>query len=423
MDAVKPGRLLDFFHHHRGAASLASLIRLNHSDTPRDGAAPRTGESLELSADPRAPGRVLSAEIVQRLDIFREGAAAAQALPGETQDFSPGSVAGRILARVAEALDGLDSDAPRRAGLLEQARDGVARGFEAARAQLAASDTLNDDVQVQLENTYALINQGLERLAEGQSVALAQAPSSPDATGARLAFSGAAFSTRENTSLVIDTLDGDRVTIQIDKRAEASRALSSLEAGGLRSGAGTAALSAGVAFSYRVEGELDEDERAAIDDLLARVDRVSETFFDGNVQAAFNQAAALGIEGGELASFSVQLSQVQRFEAVAAYQGTGAEGQASGAPEAIEGYGRDLRELFEQAPRTPLARPSEAAADLFRHVFNERARSQFGELRDQAFSALDGLVAQLRDEYRAREAQASGDGAEHQAETGRGDDG
>lgn len=62
-------------------------------------------------------------------------------------------------------------------------------------------------------------------------------------------------------------------------------------------------------FHISVEGELDEDELAAINDLLSQVGDLSETFFAGDVEAAFEQALEIGFDESEIAKFSLNLRQ------------------------------------------------------------------------------------------------------------------
>ncbi len=62
-------------------------------------------------------------------------------------------------------------------------------------------------------------------------------------------------------------------------------------------------------FHLSVEGELDEDELAAINDLLGQVGDLSETFFAGDVEGAFTQALEIGFDESEIAKFSLNLRQ------------------------------------------------------------------------------------------------------------------
>lgn len=62
-------------------------------------------------------------------------------------------------------------------------------------------------------------------------------------------------------------------------------------------------------FAISVQGELDEDELGAINDLLSQVGDLSETFFSGNVEEAFEMALEIGFDESEIARFTLDLKQ------------------------------------------------------------------------------------------------------------------
>ncbi len=62
-------------------------------------------------------------------------------------------------------------------------------------------------------------------------------------------------------------------------------------------------------FHITVDGELDEDELGAINDLLNQVGSLSESFFSGNIEEAFEMALEIGFDEDEIAQFSLSLRQ------------------------------------------------------------------------------------------------------------------
>jgi hypothetical protein len=73
-------------------------------------------------------------------------------------------------------------------------------------------------------------------------------------------------------------------------------------------------------FSFSVKGELDEDELKAIGQLLADANELTEEFFNGDIETAFNQALELGFDEQELSSFALQLTKVENTEVIKAYE-------------------------------------------------------------------------------------------------------
>ena len=60
-------------------------------------------------------------------------------------------------------------------------------------------------------------------------------------------------------------------------------------------------------LEFEVDGSLDADELEAIADLLQGVDELSQTFFDGDMTKAFDQALQLGYDKSEIAGYALEL--------------------------------------------------------------------------------------------------------------------
>jgi len=73
-------------------------------------------------------------------------------------------------------------------------------------------------------------------------------------------------------------------------------------------------------FSFSVKGELDEDELEAIGQLVSDANDLAEEFFNGDIEAAFNQALALGFDEQELSSFALQLTKIENTQVIKAYE-------------------------------------------------------------------------------------------------------
>lgn len=391
------------------SARLASINTNN--DTP---ASPGdNADQADLARAAAAPNQVLNAEILRSLDaaLARDGVGLDRnATPA---DFSPEKVAERVLGFIDSVVNQAAGDDTRRSTLLRQARDGVEQGFQEARDILDGLGVLQGDIADNVDKTYALIQDGLDRLAAGESALSAAAQDGGPLT--QLAFQSSSISASRSTSLVVDTLDGDRVTISIDKQVAASRTRFAASDGTSQLSGIETKREASSNFSFSVDGELDDKERQAIESLVKRIDKVSDKFFDGNVQAAFNKAAKLKFNSKELAGFSLDLKFTRSIEAVRTYSASASDQKATGGLADIAGFGQDLRGLFSAAEQSTLARPAEDAARLFKHLVDERAAHHAPHSqRDGALSSLRGLLDQLLAE---RETPAEDAGHEHERES------
>lgn len=75
-------------------------------------------------------------------------------------------------------------------------------------------------------------------------------------------------------------------------------------------------------FSLSIEGDLNEDELKSINNLIKKMTKVSDKFFDGNTVGAFKHASKIGFNTEQIAGFSMDLNRETSVQAIAAYQQT-----------------------------------------------------------------------------------------------------
>ncbi len=409
MEATLLGRLINPYTRN----SLENLFSRTVVSTPKDAlsASAATADQADLGAAAASPAQVLNREILDSLDkILSTNGGSGLDRSAAADAYTPEKVADRVLGFI-ESVVGQEMDEGKRSELLEQARAGVEKGFTEARDILEGLGALNGDVAENIDRTFELIQNGLERLASNGAEADESA-----AVATQAGFVTSSYSTEQTTSLIVNTLEGDRVTIDISKQATSSRTevAGSTDDGGFTSV--QSSRQASVNFSFNVEGDLNEDEQEAVDNLIKRIDKVSDKFFDGNIQAAFNKASNLKFDSEELAGYSLSLSNSQTYRAVAAYQQSqpvSAEPEAASLGDAAA-LGGEVRGLIDEAAATtPLAEPARDVANIFNTLTNERASAfGFDAMKDDAMSALRDLVSRIVDNYKLDQAE------EHEDEHG-----
>ena len=73
-------------------------------------------------------------------------------------------------------------------------------------------------------------------------------------------------------------------------------------------------------FSIGIDGDLDDEELNAIGDLLNKIENLSVSFFEGDLDLAFNQASNMGYDANEIVGFSLNLKHVEIEKVRATYQ-------------------------------------------------------------------------------------------------------
>jgi len=187
---------------------------------------------------------------------------------------------------------------------LEQGLEGFVKGFNEAKDIIEDMGLLTPALSGEINTTYDLVTKGVEALRnEINGIATERA---------NTVIVEANLSSSESFSLAVTTQDGDRVSIEISRAEQAS--FSSLNA--------SQQYSSSNSFNLSVEGELDEGEMAALNQLLQDVDQIAGDFFKGNYAQAFEQAIELNINKDELNSLDLQLKKTTTIQALAAYGST-----------------------------------------------------------------------------------------------------
>ncbi len=187
--------------------------------------------------------------------------------------------------------------------MMAEARTGIVSGFQEAKDILNNTGIMNDALEEGIDKSYEFIEQGLKSFAQGGSE---QALSAANTYAARVGQ-------LQSGSLSLYTRDGDKVVLSFED---------SMQSGYQQSADGaTYALSLSSRFNLSVEGEIDDGERQAITDFLDDLDQLANEFFSGDLDVAFENAAQLQLDESELASFALNLSQVQTVQVQQVYSG------------------------------------------------------------------------------------------------------
>lgn len=306
----------------------------------------------------------------------------------ESEPPSPKEVADKILGVVINRLEqeAEQGASPERIGmLLEQAESGITKGFKQAENQIEQLGLSSDELSDDIDQSQKLINKGLNILQQAyiesdsekannpptstptptltstsnepsarhtDNTQKNQVESSPlneipkreiSQTAGYSQFSALS----ESTSIEIETQDGDIVSFSL------SQLQASFKEGAFDSEAShyEGSYSSGQ-YAYSVEGDLDENEIKALNDLMVQIESLSEQFFGGDFQGAFESALSLGFDGAEIAGFSLnmnitQIQQVSTYEQVSNMGSSDHHQNTQFAP--LSNFAHDLLETHKQA--------------------------------------------------------------------------
>lgn len=276
------------------------------------------------------------------------------ALAGKANDYTPDKVAGRILGFIEQRLQSeqaAGADTGKLQKLFDQARSGVEKGFAEARKILDGMGVLQGKVASDIDDTYQKIQDGFSDLNKRFN---------PDAALVEGSTKIAAYSERfaakaETFEMEVTTRDGDRLRISI-AQASANWSQSGVVASSNGNGSSVVASSQSGslqigAWQVSVEGELDDKERAALEKLFGQVQELSNKFYAGDLSGAFDRAMALEMDGEQLASMSLRLTQTTVRQATDAYSAVAQDGgqAASAVNNSLIDYAQGLLEALRSA--------------------------------------------------------------------------
>jgi hypothetical protein len=234
---------------------------------------------------------------------------------------------------------------------LEAGLSGFKKGFAEASEKLEALSLLSPEIKTDIGKTYDLVLEGVDELRkkfiESTNPTETAAPSNnskgelktattnkpatklevpdflPSATSSSIGYGNYEYGRAREFSFELTTKDGDKVIIKASSSEGLAVEGGRATRGNNSAGALNASYSSSQSFSLSVEGDLNEEELGAINDLLGRVNDLAGQFFNGNLDTAFEQALNLGYDDEQIGSFSLNLAQAEIQQVTQAYQNVG----------------------------------------------------------------------------------------------------
>ena len=112
----------------------------------------------------------------------------------------------------------------------------------------------------------------------------------------------------EQTTLLIQTQEGDTVRLKIKTRESLDAASATTQSGDRLVAELQLAARSSTQIAISVDGDLNPDELAAIQSVVEQAGVLADAFFAGDLQSAFSDAAALQIDPTQLAQVGLRLS-------------------------------------------------------------------------------------------------------------------
>lgn len=331
------------------------------------------------------PSQVLLGKLAEQIPGMT-----AEKLSGlDADNFTPDKVAGRISDFVAKGLDAArarGASDERLNQMYEAAVKGVEKGFQEARDILDNLNVLNGSIAEQVDETEKLTFDALAEIAPGSREATAQA-----VMGAAERYRNA-----EDMSLTVQTRDGDEVSINFSRNQSYD---ATYGAGADSEGNAVAWMdvsrSDSSQYQFSVQGELDEGELDALQQMIRDISGVADEFFNGDVQKAFDQSADISFDASELQSMELNMSYSRSWAQASTYEQVGNLEQPVDKPGLR--LGQLMKDLAESAGGPSLGflqSPAQAGRDLMNGLVEQDSRftDALKELQDSYRDNLKQLL-------------------------------
>lgn len=371
-------------------------------------AAAQSGVPVEPPASQAAPrlssalGSTLAAPALRGAQAYQ----AIQATAAPTDD-SQNPYAKTILGFMAQQLardvaDGASAEALQ--NRLAAGLKGFESGFQQASSQLQAAGLLTDDIATAIGQTHSQVLEGINTLAKAYGLApLGDSASTPEAPAEVPQPPAPMASLHSLKKALIDQLPKPEDLLQqladtaADTRISQGQSrrfefqLVTQEGDTITLSAGADALQVGQRdnnglqgvhqasshMGLQVEGDLNAQELEAINGLLDKVTQLSGTFFNGDVEAAFQQALHLGYDQSQISQFALNLQRVDVQKVQQAYTPVSHQGELASPLSQWDAVGQFVKQLeearqFVQKQQWPLEWITEITQQYSDYAFSDR---------------------------------------------------
>ncbi len=368
-----------------------------------------------------APSALASGAVAHRLGPAMRGAQAYQAVQAAeaatatapTQNPFATTILNFMAKQLArDAADGATPEALQ--SRLAAGLSGFEQGFREASAQLQASGLLNQEVSQAIGETHSQVLAGVNALAEHYGLApLTDQPQAPQAPVDAPAAPRASLSSLQKT--LLDSLPKPQDLLkQLDEGVTAERRVQgqmrdfqfeviTQEGDRVTLHAGAKTLQATDStrqglqlvhnqqsqFNLTVEGDINEAELNAISQLLDKVTALSDTFFNGNLEDAFNQAQNFGFSSSEISQFALNLQRVDVQKVQQAYAVPAADGPKLSPLNRWDALGQFVKQLEDaktlaQQNALPLALITQLTQDYSAYAYERHPQQDAASARIEA---------------------------------------
>jgi len=312
--------------------------------------------------------------------------------------FDVDAVIDTVMQHIGKRIDQARSNGASEADLksmMDAARGGVETGFKQAREQIDALNKLDEPLAKKIDAAEQGIYDGIDELEENMFN-----PQAELIKANTVEYAKSYERTKNDFSFELTTQEGDVVKIQAMSDFESYQAALKAQSDGSELYASYSEQNSASGFNLLVEGDLNDDEMAAIESLMAQVNDLAGEFYSGDLGTAFDMAMNLTSDADQIAGFSLNLKQsylsateygAMQGDALA-NKGKGYEADTlpKGLADPLANFAQGVRKAYEEANN--FANPRSLLEGLFEQM-DQNAQLGQSQLPELLKPMLDQLSA------------------------------
>lgn len=312
--------------------------------------------------------------------------------------FDADAVIDTVMTHIGKRIDQARSNGASEADLksmMDAARSGVETGFKQAREQIDALSKLDEPLAEKIDAAEQGIYDGIDELEEDLFN-----PQAELIKANTVEYAKSYERTQNSFSFELTTQEGDVVKIQAMSDYESYQAALKAQGDGKELYARYSEQNSASGFNLLVEGDLNDEEMAAIESLMAQVNDLAGEFYTGDLGTAFDMAMNLTSDADQIAQFSLNLKQsyvgVQEYGAMKGEGALGNKGYAAdllpkGLAEPLANFAQGVKEAAQTADQ--FANSRSLLESLFEKMDQTEANLGNTQLPDLLKPMLDNLAA------------------------------
>ncbi len=318
----------------------------------------------------------------------------------DANEYTPEKIADRISSFVAMGLENARANGKSEEevqALYDSAMKGVEQGFKEAKDILSNLKVLNGDIATQVQATEDATFAALEKLSPSKP---AEAVSTTSGTTSLAAAER--YQRADDFSLTLKTREGDVVKVNFSRSLDAQSSFATVQDGeGNQATRVDLSRTEKTGYEFSVEGDLNEEEITAIQNLMRDVGQVANDFYGGDVQKAFDQVSNVSFDSKQLASMDLRMSRSEQYSSVQQYQKTQQleNPEQANAGRRLGHLANDLRESFQKPALEFLEQAREVASQLMQGLMEQDSRFKDASSEQQSIyqSNLDRLLGSIKE--------------------------